>query len=83
MIGILITCAAFDAVAETPAFGSAMYEPQTSGGPGYFVWLERRAVDQLHALRQRGEVLSGVILRLAEIEASKPGRRRGRASPPR
>jgi hypothetical protein len=31
-----------------------------------------------HRLRQRGEELSDVILRLAEIEAAKPGRRRQR-----
>ena len=43
-----------------------------------FVWLERHADDQLYALRQRGEELSDVILRLAGIEAAKPGRKRVR-----
>ena len=46
-----------------------------------FVWLERHADDQLYALRQRGEELSDVILRLAGIEAAKPGRKRGKAQP--
>ena len=49
----------------------------TSEG-GVFVWLERHADDQLYALRQRGEELSDVILRLAGIEAAKPGRKRVR-----
>jgi hypothetical protein len=53
-----------------------MYETKTTGDGGIFIWLERRAVDQLYVLRQRGEELSDVILRLATIEASRPGRRR-------
>jgi hypothetical protein len=32
------------------------------GDGGRFIWLERRAVDQLYALRQRDEELSDVIL---------------------
>jgi hypothetical protein len=41
------------------------------------IWLERRALDRLDALRQPGEGYSEVILRMAEIEASHPGRKRG------
>ena len=85
MIRVSITQAAFEAIADTLPFGSTMYEaePSSEGEGGVFVWLERRAVDQLHALRQRGEKLSDVILILAEIEMSRPGPRRGRPSPQR
>jgi len=55
-----------------------MYEAKASADGGRFVWLERRAVDQLYALRQRGEDLSDIILRLAAMEASRPGKRRWR-----
>jgi hypothetical protein len=49
------------------------YEAKVSGSGGYFIWLERRAVDQLYALRQRD-----VILRVAAMEAARPGKRRWR-----
>jgi hypothetical protein len=78
MIRIAITEAAFEAVAETLPFGSTLHEAKASADGGRFVWLERRAVDQLYALRQRGEDLSNVILRLAAMEASRPGKRRWR-----
>ena len=80
MIRISITAAAFEAIAATLPFGSTMYEAKATGDGGYFVWLDRGAVDQLHALRQRGEELSDVILRVCEIEKGRPARRRkGRA----
>jgi hypothetical protein len=55
---------------------AAAHGPQADSYGGFFIWVERHAIDQLYALRQRGEELSGVILRLAEIEAAKPGRKR-------
>ena len=78
MIRIAITEAAFDAIADTLPSGSTMYKAKASADGGRFVWLERRAVDQLYALRQRGEDLSDVILRLAAMEASRLGKRRWR-----
>jgi hypothetical protein len=78
MIRIAITEAAFDAIAETLPLGSTMSEAEASADGGRFVWLERRAVDQLYALRQQGEDLSDVILRFAAMEASRPSKRRWR-----
>jgi hypothetical protein len=78
MIRIAITAEAFDAVAKTPPFGRTMYEANVSADGGRFIWLERRAVDQLYALRQQGEELSDVILRVAAMEAGRPGKRRWR-----
>lgn len=78
MIRIAITEAAFNVVADTLPFGSTMYEAQPTSDGGIFIWLERRAVDQLFALRQRCEELSDVILLVAAMEAQWPGRRRWR-----
>jgi hypothetical protein len=78
MIRIAITEAAFEAVADTLPLGSTMFEAKPSADGGRFVWLERRAVDQLYALRQRGEDLSDVIVRLAAMEGQWPGKRRWR-----
>ena len=74
MICIAITVAAFEAVATLP-LGSVGYEAQRSDTGKIFVWLERRALDSLDALRQPGEGYSEIILRLAEIEATtrRPG----------
>jgi hypothetical protein len=55
-----------------------MYKAKASNDGGRSIWLERRAVDQLYALRQRGEELSDVILRVAAVEAGRPGKRRWR-----
>jgi hypothetical protein len=58
-----------------------MYEAKTTADGGRFIWLERLALSKLDALRGPSEGYSEVILRLAEIEAAKPGRkRRGRSS---
>jgi hypothetical protein len=58
MTRIAITEPDFDAIAGTLPFGSSVYEAKTTSDGGVFVWLERRAVDQPHALRQRSEELS-------------------------
>jgi hypothetical protein len=76
MIRIAITAAAYDAIAATLPLGSVGYEAKRSADGGYFIWLERRALHRLDALRQPGEGYSEVILRMARIEASRPGRRR-------
>ena len=73
-----ITEAAFKVIAKTLPLGSAMYEAKVASDGGRFIWLERRAVDQLYGLRQRGEELSDVIVRVAAMEAQWPGRRRWR-----
>jgi hypothetical protein len=78
MIRIAITAEAFTAIAETLPLGSTMVEPQPTVDGGRFIWLERFALSKLDALRQMGEGYSEVILRLAEIEAAKPGRRRAK-----
>ena len=76
MIRIAITEAAFNVIADTLPLGSTTYEAGVSSDGGRFIWLERRAVDQLYALRQRGEELSDAILRVAAMEAGRPGKRR-------
>jgi hypothetical protein len=43
---------------------------------GYFIWVERRWLDKLEALRQPGEGLSETIIRLAAMEAGGRPRRR-------
>jgi hypothetical protein len=78
MIRIAITEAAFKVITKTLPLGSTTYECGVSADGGRFIWLERRAVDQLYALRQRGEELSDVILRVAAMEGQWPGRRRWR-----
>jgi hypothetical protein len=76
MIRISITAAAFDAIKATLPLGSVGYEAKRTDQGDYLNWLERRALDQLDSLRQPGEGYSEVILRMAEIEASRPGRKR-------
>jgi hypothetical protein len=71
---------AFKAIAVALPLGSVGYEAQPTTDGGRFVWLERRALDKLDALRQPGEGYSEVILCIAEIEASRPGGRRHRPS---
>jgi hypothetical protein len=78
MIRLAISAEAFDAIAETLALGRVAFEAQTAATDGRFILVEKHALDQLCALRQRGEDLSGVALRLATIEASRVGRRRAK-----
>jgi hypothetical protein len=78
MIRVAITEAAFEVIAATLPLGSTTYEAKVASDGGRFIWLERWAVDQLYALRHRGEELSDVILRVAAMEAGRPGKRRWR-----
>jgi hypothetical protein len=80
VIRIAITAAAFNAVAKTLQFGSFAYEPETTADGGRFIWIDRRARGQLDALRGPVESYSDVILRLAGIEGSKPGRKRAKSA---
>jgi hypothetical protein len=76
MIRLAITAAAFDAVAKSLLFGSVMYEAKATSDGERFIWVEKHAVVQLDLMRGPGESYSDAILRLAEIEAARPRRRR-------
>ena len=78
MIRISITQAAYGAIAATRPVGTVGYEAQVNEKGERLIWLEERWLDKLKAMRGPGDSYSGVILRTAEIEASRPGRRRGR-----
>ena len=69
MVRISISSAAFDAIADTLPLGSVGYERDLAPNGDQFVWLERRVLDKLTALRGPGESYSDVILRLVELEA--------------
>jgi hypothetical protein len=81
MIRIAITAAAYEAMAATLPLGSVGYETKLSDDGRIFIWLEKGALSLLDALRQPGEGYSEVILRMAQIEASRPGPQRGRPRP--
>ena len=55
MIRLAISAEAFDAIAETLALGRVAFEAQTAATDGRFILVEKHALDQLCALRQRGE----------------------------
>jgi hypothetical protein len=76
MIRIAITAAAYEAIAATMPLGSVGYEAKRTDQGEVLIWLERRALDRLDALRQPQEGYSEVILRMAAMEASRPGRKR-------
>jgi hypothetical protein len=80
LIRIAITEAAYEAIAATLPLGSVGSEAKRTENGEVLIRLERRALDRLDALRQPGEGYSEIILRLAEIEAAKPGPRRGSRS---
>ena len=64
MVRIAITLAAFEAIARTLPLGSVGYENEANGRGERYVWLDRKVVNQLRALRGPGESFSDVILRL-------------------
>ena len=65
MIRIAITAEAFEAIAATLPSGNVLYERERTPHGGYFVWLERAAVNNLERLRgPRDEDISAVIVRL-------------------
>jgi hypothetical protein len=51
---------AYEAITATLALGSVAYDG------GHLVWLDRRAMSNLEALRQTGEDDSAAIIRLAD-----------------
>jgi hypothetical protein len=56
----------YDAIVAMLPLGSVGYEAKRSDHG--FIWLKRRALDRLDALRHPGEGYSDVILRMAKIE---------------
>jgi hypothetical protein len=74
LIRIAITAAAYDAIAAALPLGSVGYEAKRTD-QGEVLMCAR--LDRLDALRQPGGELSAVILCMAQIEASRPGRKRG------
>jgi hypothetical protein len=73
MIRIAITQAAYDVIAATLPLGSIGYEAQRSDTGEVFIWLERRAMDRLVRCASRARGTAKSSLRMAEIEASRPG----------
>jgi hypothetical protein len=66
MVRIVITQAAFDAIAATFPFGSVSYENAIDEHGLRYIWLERRMLDKLNSYRRAGEGYSDVILRVAK-----------------
>jgi hypothetical protein len=65
MIRIVITVAAYEAIAATLPLGNVGYETERTEKGEVFIWLEERWLDKLKAMRGPGESYSDVILRLA------------------
>jgi hypothetical protein len=57
MIIIVITPAAFDAIAATLPLGSVGFEPEPDAKGERLVWVETSVVDKLRALRGPGKEL--------------------------
>jgi hypothetical protein len=64
MIRIAISAAAFEAIAATLQ-GNVLFEREPDDSGERQIWLERRIVERLKAMRGPGERYSEVILRLA------------------
>ena len=69
MIRIAITQAAFDAIAATLPLGSV--ENATNERGERLVWLTRKEINHLRALRRPGESYSDVILSLAAADRNR------------
>jgi hypothetical protein len=65
MVRIVITQAAFDAIAATLPLGSVSYENAIDDHGLRYIWLEARWVDRLKSYRRDGESYSQIILRVA------------------
>lgn len=74
MVRIEVTQAAYDVLLSSLPDGWTPLEPQVSDMGNYYLWLDRRSVAQLAALRRPGEGFSEVVLRLARMERElEPG----------
>jgi hypothetical protein len=65
VVRIAISAEAFEAIAQTLPLGSVSYENASNEKGERYVWLDRKVVNQLRALRRPGESFSDVILLLA------------------
>jgi hypothetical protein len=67
VIRIAISAEAFEAIAQTLPLplGSVSYENASNEKGERYVWLNRKVVEHLRALRRPGESVSDVILVLA------------------
>jgi hypothetical protein len=64
MIRITVSVAAYAALATAFPSGLGVKQERAPNGD-YYVWLDRRFVDRLRAMREPGESYSDVIRRLA------------------
>jgi hypothetical protein len=72
MTRILISQAAFEALASTLRLGSVGFENEINSAGERWIWLETAVVRRLAAMRAPGESYSDVILQLVEVEAGTP-----------
>jgi hypothetical protein len=70
MVRISITPAAFNAITATLP-GSVGVENKRDSNGDWQIWLDRRIVDKLNAIRKLHEGLSDVILRVAQATESR------------
>jgi hypothetical protein len=68
MIRVVLTDAAYDAIASTLPKGAARW-PMQRDWDQCFIQIEAALVDRMRAMRRPGDSYSEVILRLVEIEA--------------
>jgi hypothetical protein len=66
MISISISVEAFEAIKATLPKDSDAWQPQPHGRGNVRIWLDRKFVDRLRAMRGPGESYSDVILRLVK-----------------
>jgi hypothetical protein len=68
LIRVVLTDAAYDAIASTLPKGAARW-PMQRDRDQCFIQIEAALVDRMRAMRRPGDSYSEVILRLEEIEA--------------
>ncbi len=68
MIRIVLTKAAYDAIASTLPKGAARWPMQREHGQ-CFIQVEAAVVDRMRSMRRPGESYSNVILRFVELES--------------
>ena len=68
MVRVVLTDAAYDAIASTLPKGAARWPMQRDRGQ-CFIQVEAAVLDRMRAMRRPGDSYSEVILRLVEIEA--------------
>jgi hypothetical protein len=73
MTRILISQAAFEALASTLRLGSVEFENEINSAGERWIWLETAVVRRLAAMRAPGESYSDVILQLVDSRKGKGG----------